>query len=341
MRNLWSSEPVEDEEDINTGVEGTDGGAGDDSNAGADDAGDAGADGDKGAGADDASGSQVIEKIVEKIVEKDPFEGWEDNQKQLFETFKKGDLNELKAILDEMTADYDSLDDESAVREYIKRTNPKWTTEMVESELSEKYGIGIDDDDFSEGELMKFKKNLIKDSDLARTTLNDSKSKVKLPDVKSPEKKEDVVEDPEALEKAQKAWEKSVEVGLKGINKDTYKVEVDENGVKRSIDFEFEYSQEDISKIKEDISKFNIENDFRTRYISDDLINTEKLMKDRFILDNVNKLLATAYQRGSTEGALKRDAELKNIDFNGDNTSGFANGEDESVNMAKFFLGKK
>lgn len=212
----------------------------------------------------------------------------DEHSRVIYDHIKSGDLQALKEYLDIQTTDYNSVPKEDLVREYLRSKNPKWSEDDINDEMSQRFGVGIDEDLLTDQERRRYSRELLANADEALNYFESKKSEIKLPDL-SPKPTEPATSN-EELERMQaeqvKQWEDSVAESLKDFSKLTIAIKDGEQ-----FDFAIDNATELVQEMKElgkDVSVF-----FKP-YIKEGKIDSRKLAEDMAFLKHKDSIIRTA-----------------------------------------------
>jgi hypothetical protein len=279
---------------------------------------------------------------VKETVYVDPFAELGDTERSIFDSIKNKDYSTLKGILDAITTDYDQMTDIDLVRQKLKADKPRWSDEMIDAHMAEKYGIGLEDDEISQFDKLKYQRELLDDGDAARTYFNGKKGEIKFPEISKGETAQTQTSNeptPEQQAEFAKYWKSHVENSVNGLIGEVIKIEVGKDGSKETFDFPITITDTDKQALKTIVDAYDINNDFQTRYVKDNEVDLKKLMSDRFWLDNKDKLLKAAFAQGHAKGKLGQIKGDKNLDVSTtSSTSSTHDQVNQRTNAALAFL---
>lgn len=185
----------------------------------------------------------------------------------------------LYNYLKEVNTNYTELPAEEVVKIKIARDNPQWTSQEVEDELADRYGIGlkkkeIDEDSMTDSEIEQVNKHnsevekalskghrlLKKDAKEYAEILEQGKKDINLPEFEFDiPKLEEKPLDPEKLneelvrvanEYKEKEWIPTVKNALKDFNSIKKTVEFDNNGSKVVLDVDYKLSDKEKEELE-------------------------------------------------------------------------------------------
>jgi hypothetical protein len=261
---------------------------------------------------------EVVAPVIEREII-DPFKDLGDRERQIFEALKGKDLKTVKDYLDVVTRDYDAASDIDVIRENLMVTKPKWTPEMIELELQEKYGFGVDEDELTDSQVLRFKRDLLEASEDAREVLKGKQTELTFPAIEVIEKVAQVEAPqytPEELSEFQAKWESHVDEGVQALTDEVINVEIENEGSKVAFDFPVTYTDSDKQGLKTLVTDFDIQKDFNQRYVKDGQIDVKAFARDKFLADNAQKLIKSAFAQGFSKGKINQLKADKNIDLN-------------------------
>lgn len=212
----------------------------------------------------------------------------DEHSRVIYEHIKSGDLKALKEYLDIQTTDFSAVAKEDLVRDYLRAKNPRWTEDDINDEMSQRFGIGLDQDLLTEQEMRRYNRELLANADEALNYFESKKSEIKLPDL-TPKPAEPAIS-AEELERQQaeqvKQWEDSVTESLKDFGKLNVSIMDGEQ-----LEFAIENAEEliqDVKALGKDVSVF-----FKP-YIKEGKVDARKLAEDMAFLKNKESIVRAA-----------------------------------------------
>lgn len=286
----------------------------------------------------------IVNEPIKETVYVDPFAELGDTERSIFESIKNKDYASLKSVLDAITADYDNIGDLELVRQQIKQSKPRWSEDMINAELTRKYGVGIDEEEMTPAEKLSYQMALLDDGDAARDAFKSKQGEIKFPELTTQTTQtlgaeKENVQSPEEMEKFRTYWNGHIDKSVKDLTDEVMKIEVGKDGSKEVYDFPISITDGDKQGLKALVSEFDINKDFQSRYVKGDEVDLKKFMADRFKADNFDKLVKAAFAQGFSKGTLKQIAGDKNLSF--DNKPQGAGTHDQvaqRTTAAAFFL---
>ena len=212
----------------------------------------------------------------------------DEHSRVIYDHIKSGDLKALKEYLDVQTTDYSTVAKEDLVREFLRAKNPRWTEDDINDEMSQKFGIGLEEDLLTDQEKRRYNRELLANADEALNYFESKKSEIKLPDL-TPKPAEPAMstEEVERMQAEQvKEWEDNVTESLKDFGKLNISIMDGEQ-----LEFAIENAEEliqDVKTLGKDVSVF-----FKP-YIKEGKIDARKLAEDMAFLKNKDSIVRAA-----------------------------------------------
>jgi len=273
----------------------------------------------------------IQEKVVEKIVEKLP-EFKDEYSKSLFESLLEGKDSEVYEYLKAKNTDYNTMSDVDVVKRQMKLQNPTWGDKYIDVEFKTKYGNLSQPKDLTQidpelepeeyqkavdyNEALEMKEVLLGQAATdARIALENTKKTIEFPKIA---KEEVVSQKPltqEEVDELNRQWEAKVEAEIPNLSD----LKINVNG------------EEIVYKITDEDKKAKLEymKDYNGQKMAQDRgwidaegnENVLKIAEDLFILENYQKVIASAATQMKTTATKEVLAEIKNIDLKPDPTS--------------------
>lgn len=274
----------------------------------------------------------IQEKVVEKIIEKLP-EFKDEYSKQLFEAIQEGKEQELYEYLRNKNTDYNTMSDVDVVKKQMKLQNPTWGDKYIDVEFKTKYGNLSQPKDLSQidselepeeyqkavefNESLEMKEVLLGQAATdARISLENTKKTIEFPKIA----KEEVVAQEQALTQEQvdelnRKWEANVEAEIPKLSD----LKINVNGE----EIVYKITQEDKDAKLAYMKDYNGQKMALDRgwIDADGNENVLKIAEDLFILENYQKVIASAATQMKTTATKEVLAEIKNIDLKPDSKS--------------------
>lgn len=295
---------------------------------------------------------KVVEKIVEKVVEKYP-EFKDERAKTLYEAWTNGDMDAVKNYILETNKNYDTMAHLDVVREGIKKAHPEWTQADVELEIRSEYGKQLEQVDLDEIdrelEPDKYKEavahnerveaNMLKlerDARDFRLKLKEAQAALELPKItKETPAPEATGPTQEQLDEVARKWAEDAQAQVPNIG--DYKFQVGDD--KNPEDVVFVVTPEEKNSLVETMKTWRGA-DFMSKrgwQNEDGSFNLLNIAKDVHALENMERMVKSAYTQGETKGKKAVIAEdIKNIDFEANRNS---NVPDTPVSAGKLVWG--
>lgn len=245
-----------------------------------------------------------------------------EESKLIYDKLANGEYDEVRDLLNEVTKDFKKMNDLDRIRETMKRAFPNLDAEDIEDDIREKFHLyDEDDDEYDPKKAKKGLRELKKESVEALAKLEAAKKKIELPKIERG-----------ATQVAQNADLNNEEVS-RIRNENTRKwLESIETGVNSLPDFKFKLDNEEVAfkieesdkkALSEELKDFNLANFAEKRgwfkVNANDPNSIDQfpaiVAKDKFILDNYEKMIKSAYHKGKSEGRIKEVTTLKNLDL--------------------------
>lgn len=238
--------------------------------------------------------------------------------KQAFEYLSQGKVDDVVNIMmqQRVLASVDSMDNEGVIKMYMRLSDPELTDEDVEIDFEDKYqkpDLDAMSEEDGKRAMRKYERLLARDSKEAKDAISKLKQEIKFPALEKNEKSGIKPDELDAeIAGINKGIAASVQEGLKNLGKITINVEDKQQGV--AFPVEFSISEDDKAGLIKSHEDFFT--DFETRYGQGDRYDGEKLAKDRFILDNFDKLIKSAALNAYNKGKLDSKLASANTDLN-------------------------
>lgn len=267
---------------------------------------------------------QVIEKTVEKIIEKYP--EMDEHSQRIFNAIKEGKEDELFDYLNEKRKDYITMSDYDVVKEGLKKQNPKWSERDVQLELKSKYGSLSGKKDLSEidketypeeyeralafNEALEQRETLLaRDARDARIYLDEQKKTIQFPTIEQPVTPAANAPTQEEIDALNRQWEELVTSEVPKLGDLKYTV-----GGEEVI---YKITEDDKSALQDSMKGFDVTSYLSKRGWFDENGNPNvlKITEDVYKLDNQEKLIssmATQLKTAATKQVIAND--IKNLD---------------------------
>lgn len=267
----------------------------------------------------------VTEKVVEKIVEKQP-EFKDSYSKELYEAILAGKDDELYSYLTNKKKNYEVMADVDVVKEHLKLVNPRWSDSDIELEIKSKYGtipakkdlslIDPDLDPEAYDRAVSFNDSvdqkemlLSREARDARLALEDNKKTIEFPKIEQQQQQVAPEMTQEEIDELNQKWVDHVGQEMPKLS-----------------DFKFKVGDEEITyKITEEdkASQTEYMKDFSGPKAAQDLgwidadgnENVLKIAEDMLKLKHFDKILASSATQMKTLATKEVVADIKNIDL--------------------------
>lgn len=245
-----------------------------------------------------------------------------EESKLIYDKLANGEYDEVRDLLNEVTKDFKKMNDLDRIRETMKRAFPNLDADDIEDDIREKFHLyDEDDDEYDPKKAKKGLRELKKESTEALERLEATKKKIELPKIEK-----------SATQTAQNTDLNNEEVSrIRSENTRKWLDSVEE-GVNSLTDFKFKLDNEEVAFVIEDSDKralsaelkdFNLLNFAEKRgwfkANANDPNSIDQfpavVAKDKFILENYEKMIKSAYHKGKSEGRIKEVTTLKNLDL--------------------------
>jgi len=273
----------------------------------------------------------IQEKVVEKIVEKLP-EFKDEYSKQLFESLLEGKDSEVYEYLKAKNTDYNTMSDVDVVKKQMKLQNPTWGDKYIDVEFKTKYGNLSQPKDLSQldpelepeeyqkaveyNESLEMKEVLLGQAATdARIALENTKKTIEFPKIAKEEVVQEQALTQEQVDELNRKWEANVEAEIPKLSD----LKINVNGE----EIVYKITQEDKDAKLAYMKDYNGQKMALDRgwIDADGNENVLKIAEDLFILENYQKVIASAATQMKTTATKEVLAEIKNIDLKPDPTS--------------------
>jgi hypothetical protein len=274
-------------------------------------------------------------KEVEKIVEKYP--EMDEHTKEIFDALLNGEENKILDYLSAKHKNYGTMSDYDVVKENLAKSNPSWTPDEVELEVRYKYGEKLEKYDLTAidkelepdayADAVKHNKEverneilLQRDARDARIALEATKKEVKFPKIEKQEVQTPNQPTAEQLEQGRKDWQALVETEIPALQEFSFKVGDKETGYE---DVAFKITDEQRNEQKEFFKDLDLNKMVkRFGWIDENgKQNVSKMAGDVLKLENLQRIVSSAYTQGKKAGTVGTVAEIKNLDLNKNSAS--------------------
>ena len=198
------------------------------------------------------------------------------------------------------TANYDDMDTESLVKNYMRFQNPDLDNEDIDLLYADTYKL--EEDEYTDKEIKLSKIKLKQKSAEAKRELMKFQKENALP-----EAAKQAEDEAKAIEANKKEWAKNVNKSLKDF-KDV-EFSLNDKGDK----YTFAVNDDTMKYVKD--TTLNLP-DFWKRYVNEDgTENVSKLAREMAILDNVDSIVRNAYAQGKSGGKEDVIKDIKNPSY--------------------------
>lgn len=270
------------------------------------------------------------EKPTEKVAEKakDPYEDILDDEDRAYLSFKKNNPGTNRSDYEESKVDYDKLDRKDLLRKSLReKYNITYSDAELDAYIEEKLGIPMDanESEMSVTEYVALQKETEDYINSKKEQQNKWLENTNKPENKTAEQpQEELVELENGQKMSKKEYDKIVEnrnkyikgneEALNRVNATSFKIEVDDNGSKRELEYSYEFSKEDKNRIlsisSDPVAHFN--KTYTTKEgFNHDAINIDQAWSDSQLRSKMIKnMLQTARAEGFEE-SLKEQGNVK------------------------------
>ncbi len=285
----------------------------------------------------DSSDASGLEDVIEeddfiKSKTDGKFESWEDVLSALNETKQpqfenemsqsiynmivEGKIDELVEILGakKFVEDIKTKDDEEVLKAYIKVNNPEFDDDDVDAEYNDNYAI--DEYQFDESKLRREQKKLTQriktDVDNAKEFFDTLAQDVKFPELSQKQNEQQSVEDTELdsmIQEQRSAYLNS----LQGVETRLQPLSFSwkDEKANMSVNGKFDIPAQELTKYKqaaEDLETYQV-----NRYYKDGQYQSDRLVKELYLVDNFDKIVTSAISQAVNQTRLEILKQSKNI----------------------------
>jgi len=198
------------------------------------------------------------------------------------------------------TANYEDMDSENLVKNYMKFQNPDLDNEDINLLYADTYKL--DEDEYTDKEIRLSKIKLKQKSAEAKRELTKFQKENALPEAAKMDEKQKA-----ESEAAQKAWIENVNKSLEGFK--NVEFSLNDKGEK----YTFAVNDDTVKYVKD--TSMNLTS-FWDRYIEKDgTENVAKLAKEMAILNNIDSIVRSAYAQGKSGGKEDVIKDIKNPSY--------------------------
>ena len=194
-------------------------------------------------------------------------------------------------------ANYEEMNEESLVKNYMKFQNPELSFEDIGLLYEDSYKL--DEDEYTDKEIKLSKIKLKQKASQAYKELTKFQKETAIPEAQKESENQ-----AKAVEENQKRWKFEVQKTLNDF--DTVDFDLNDKGEK----YTFKVSEDSMKYVKN--TTMNLP-DFWKRYINEDgSEDVSKLAREMAIIDNVDKIVRSAYAQGKSGGKEDVIKDIKN-----------------------------
>jgi hypothetical protein len=262
----------------------------------------------------------------------------------IYNLLLEGKIDDVVDILGtkKFAEDIKSGDDEDVLKAYIKVNNPEFDDDDVDSEYEEKYQI--DEYSFDESKLKREQKKLSQrirnDVENAKEFFDSLAQEIKLPELsrntESVEQQDD--SEMEALIQEQRS---SFLSSLNGVESRVSSLPFSWKDEKSNVavNGKFDIPAQELSKYRqaaEDLESYQVD-----RYYKDGKYNADRLVKELYISDNLDKIITSAVSQAVNQTRLEMLKQSKNIQTESSSSGTFRPNaaDEESAMYEQLFMG--
>lgn len=286
------------------------------------------------------SWDEVLPRINQEPAQQQELTFKDEESKKIFDYLREGKVDDVLQVYNEQRrlANLDKMSDKDALKMMLEYKNPSFTAEDIEEEVETRYQAErpeepiedeyIDDDAFVtakkqyqkdlakyEKDQKRYERQMKLDGQAAKEYLSTLKKDILLPDI-NPVQAGPTDEDLQAQREAAIAERNSYLDSLKKTSAEFKEIpfEVNDEGV--NFKGAFQIDDSDRNSLVKDLTEKNVIDDLiMSRYVKEDGYDTNQLMKDIYVLNNMDKILKSAIKQAIAQTSLDHLKQLKNIDL--------------------------
>jgi hypothetical protein len=279
----------------------------------------------------DSQAPQIDYDAILKEKTQNKFEKWDDllaqldrkpeielseNSRKLFEAIKEGKEDELADILYQrkLLSGVESMSAEDVIKLKMQIDNPDYTEEDINDEYEQKFGVGVSKDDVEESEYAKWERRaqrkLTAESKTAKEFLSRLKDSIALPDFAASTTAQP---NPEAenfvnqLSSFGDQFNESLSENIRSLSK------LDLGISDKDVQFPHEYTIQDAEKAELSNKASNYWSYIQSRYTKDGKYDTQKLLKDIYLVENFDKVMKSAVTRAMNQAKVELVKGVANV----------------------------
>lgn len=262
-----------------------------------------------------------------------------DVSKSVYEMITEGKMEELGMFFEQqrILSNIDNMTAEQAIKLKMRIDDPELTDEDINDDFSIKFNEP-DYDMLTEQEAAKakrrFERQLSSESKEAKKFLEGLKSELKLPEIKREQQQglspDDLTKEYDELSTSIST---SVKDALNNMSKLTFSIEDKQQGV--ALNHEYVIGDTDKTQLEARVKDYFA--DFESRYRQGDRYNGEKLAKDMFIIDNIDKIVRSAAMNAYNQGKLDKAVKTANANFSPDPQPSRVSDDETRQQLKQFF----
>lgn len=242
---------------------------------------------------------------------KPPVLDLDETSAKIIEHLKQGNYAEVSTFLaqQQVLGGLDKLSDAEVLKMKMGIENPDFSDEDIEDEYEQKYGIGVDKEDVDEKEYTKLQRRVERkqaaDAKAAREGLGALKADLKLPDLPGSQSSAAAqATDPET-EKFINEFNTLGDQFSQGVQNTLPQLtKLDLSINDKDVQFAHEYSINEMEKADLGNKAKDYWSYLQSRYYKDGQYDTQKYLKDIFIIENFQKILKSAVTRANNQGKI-------------------------------------
>ena len=269
-----------------------------------------------------------------------------EESKYIYDQLAEGKFEEVRDLLNEVTKDFAKMNDLDRIREVYKKQYPELDQDEIEDDIREKFHLYNEDDEEYDPKLFKKGlRELKKESTDALKKLEAAKRRIELPKIErgATQATQNADANNEEVSRIRnentKKWLDSIESGVNGLQDFSFRFDNEEVG--------FTIEESDKKALSAELKEFNLMNFAEKRgwFKGGENGSMEQypavVAKDKYILDNYEKMIKSAYYKGKSEGRIKEVKSIKNIDLGTSQTHQEADLSSDAASFYKALLGNK
>lgn len=262
----------------------------------------------------------------------------------IYNLLLEGKIDDVVDILGtkKFAEDIKSGDDEDVLKAYIKVNNPEFDDDDVDSEYEEKYQI--DEYSFDESKLKREQKKLSQrvknDVESAKEFFDSLAQEIKLPELSrktEPVEQQDDSEMEALIQEQRSSFLSSLNGVESRVSSLPFSWKDEKSNV--AVNGKFDIPAQELSKYRqaaEDLESYQVD-----RYYKDGKYNADRLVKELYISDNLDKIITSAVSQAVNQTRLEMLKQSKNIQTENNPSGTFRPNaaDEESAMYEQLFMG--